>query len=110
MQRGFIMSNAKKINTKSFDLVEHKTEKKYDDKWRMIKDLFTKNKLEIIKDITIFRNKNKVGVNQFCREIDISSRQYYRLMDESENISLMTMSQIAEFIGCDLEISFKKRK
>ncbi|MBX9837103.1 MAG: helix-turn-helix domain-containing protein [Silvanigrellaceae bacterium] len=104
------MSNAKKINDKSFDLIEHKTEKKYDDKWRMIKDLFTKNKLEIIKDITTFRNKNKVGVNQFCREIDISSRQYYRLMDDTENISLMTMAQIAEFMNCDLEIKFKKRK
>jgi DNA-binding Xre family transcriptional regulator len=104
------MSNTKKINTKSFSLVEHKTEQKYDEKWKIIKDLFTKNKLQIIKNVTKFRNKNKIEVNQFCREIDISSRQYNRLMDESENISLMTMSQIAELMGCDLEISFKKRK
>ena len=104
------MSNAKKINTKSFDLIEHKTDKKYDDKWRRIKELFTKNKIEIIENINKFRTKNNVGVNQFCREIDISSRQYYRLMDDSENLSLMTMAQIAEFMDCDLEITLKKRK
>ena len=104
------MSSAKKISNKSFELVEHKTDKKYEDKWRRIKELFTKNKLEIIENINKFRTKNNVGVNQFCREIDISSRQYYRLMDDSENISLMTMAEIAEFMGYDLEITLKKRK
>ncbi|WP_338637216.1 hypothetical protein [Spirobacillus cienkowskii] len=104
------MGTARKIVKKEYKLVKHDSDFELKKKWTRIKDIFTNNKNVLITVVSSFREKNNIGVNEFCKNIDMTSRQYLRLMDNSENITLMTIAEIAEFMNCDLEISFKKRK
>ena len=103
------MVAVKRILPKEYKLLAHSSDTELKKKWVTIKNLFTKNKNSIITAVNSFREKKNMGVNEFCKNIDISSRQFYRLLDYSENITLMTIAELAEFMEYDLEISFKKK-
>ncbi|MES2615592.1 MAG: hypothetical protein V4591_09275 [Bdellovibrionota bacterium] len=75
--------------------------------WENVKENIIKNKLELIENISDWREKNHVGVNQFRKKMDLSSKQYYRIMDKEENITLMTMAELAVLLGKKLKITFE---
>jgi hypothetical protein len=39
--------------------------------------------------------------------MDLSSKQYYRIMDKEENITLMTMAELAVLMGKKMKITFE---
>ena len=94
---------------KKFDLVEHKTDKDKDSKWRTTKNIFTKNKEILINEVNKYLKENNISTNEFCKNLDFPKRDFNKFMDNTEDISLMIMAEIAEFIKCDLELTFTKK-
>lgn len=100
-------SLAKKINYKG-KFVKVEINKEIESFWDDIKNNFTENKKVIINEIGKWREENSVSIHEFCKKIDMTPRQYYRIINEDENITLMSMVEIARFLGYKLEIKFKK--
>lgn len=104
------MSIAKKADENKFTLVEHTIDPEMEKKWALVYDMFAHNKEKIIDAVNKYKEKNNLSLNKFCKNFDMTTKQYYRVMDKSENITLMTIAELAEFMGCDFELVFKKRK
>lgn len=101
------MNLAKKINPRG-KYVELEIDKDALKFWEDIKNNFVENKQYLIKEIEEWRAKNNMSIQEFCKKIDMTPRQYYRIINEDENITLMSIAEIARFIGVKLEIKFKK--
>lgn len=106
------MSTARKIpikleNTTFGSLNEVELDKESEKYWESVRENLVKNKLELINNILKWREVNAVGVNQFKKKMDLSSKQYYRIMDKEENITLMTMAELAVLMGKKLKITFE---
>jgi hypothetical protein len=103
------MSIAKKIpikldNTTFGSTKEVEIDKDFDKYWKEVRENLVENKSELINNISKWREINRIGVNQFKKRMDLSSKQYYRIMDKEENITLMTMSELAVLMGKKLKI------
>ena len=78
-------------------------------KWESIKDIFTKNKEILINEVNKYLKENNISTKEFCKNLDFPKRDFNKFMDNTEDISLMIMAEIAEFIKCDLELTFTKK-
>jgi len=78
-------------------------------KWESIKDIFTKNKETLINEVNKYLKENNISTKEFCRNLDFPKKDFNKFMDNTEDISLMIMAEIAEFIKCDLELTFTKK-
>ncbi len=106
------MSTAKKIpikleNTNFGSVKEIELDKEQLKYWEDVKENLVKNKSELIDNISKWREINAIGVNQFRKKMDLSSKQYYRIMDKEENITLMTIAELAVLMGKKLKITFE---
>jgi hypothetical protein len=76
--------------------------------WGNIKDNFTENKIKIINLIETWRKENSVSIREFCKRIDMTPRQYYKIINQEKNITLLSLAEIAVFAGFKMDINFKK--
>lgn len=85
-----------------------------DFKWQSIKKIVKENKAKIGEKIAQWRKKNNIGVVQFCEMFGISTSQYYKLMDQEKNVSIMTLAEICQTLQIEFHISLvpieKKKK
>lgn len=103
------MSTAKKLENNSEKFLETREMTLPDEDlkyWKSVHENLVKNKQVVINNINEWMKNNTIGVNKFCKQLDINSRQYYRLMDPEENITLRTISEIATLLNCDIEVKF----
>lgn len=77
--------------------------------WEDIRDNFTECKIKIIHLIEAWRNENSISIQEFCKRIDMTPRQYYRIINQDTNITLLSLTEIAKFTGYKMEISFVKK-
>ena len=106
------MSTAKKLpikleNTTFGEVKEIELDQEQLKYWKNVRENIVKNKSELIDNISKWRELNVIGVNQFRKKMDLSSKQYYRIMDKEENITLMTMAELAVLMGKKLKITFE---
>ena len=106
------MSAAKKIqNRETFgQLIEMELPEEDVKYWQNVRENTIKNKMILIHEIETWMKNNSVGVNKLCRMLDINSRQYYRLMDPEENVTLRTIAEISTILGSNFEINFIQKK
>ncbi|RDB36702.1 helix-turn-helix domain-containing protein [Spirobacillus cienkowskii] len=76
--------------------------------WEDIGSNFTEIKIKLIELIESWRNENSISINEFCKRIDITPRQYYRIINKETNITILSLVEITKFLGYKLEINFKK--
>ncbi|APJ03881.1 hypothetical protein [Silvanigrella aquatica] len=95
---------------KTFTLAKHDSDSELEKKWFGVKSNYTQAKRSLIKEINSFLNEKNMNKNDFCKYIDLTNKDYKRLMDETEDISLMVMAQVSVFIGYNFEITFNKIK
>lgn len=106
------MNTAKKLplkqeNTTFGDTKEIELDKEQFKYWKNVRENIVKNKSELIDYISKWREINNMGVNQFRKQMDLSSKQYYRIMNIEENITLMTMAELAVLMGKKLKITLE---
>ena len=97
------------MTDKNFELIEHVAETEIDRKWIATKNIFTKNKEILINEVSNYLKEKNISTKEFCRNLDFPKRDFNKFMDNTEDISLMIMAEIAEFIKCDLELTFTKK-
>lgn len=106
------MSTAKKLpikseNTTFGEVKELELDQEPIKYWEKVRENIVKNKSELIDTISKWREVNSIGVNQFRKKMDLSSKQYYRIMDKEENITLMSMAELAVLMGKKMKITFE---
>jgi hypothetical protein len=76
--------------------------------WEDIRDNFTECKVKVINLIEKWREENSISIQEFCKRIDMTPRQYYRIVNQETNITLLSLAEIARFTGYKMEINFIK--
>ena len=100
------MSTARKIE-KEGSFVKLETNKEFAKFWKLVKNNFDSSKKDMIKDFQKWKENNNIKIQDICLHLDMSPRQYYRIMNEEENITLMTISEMASMMGKKLKINFE---
>ena len=70
--------------------------------------LINKNKEILINEVNKYLKENNISTKEFCKDLGFPKIDFNKFMDNTEDISLILMAEIAEFIKCDLELKFTK--
>lgn len=95
-------------NKKNYTFVPHVIDPEIEQYWLDIKKNFDESNAIISTFIKSWSEVNSVSSEDFCKKVDMTKKEYKKIMNNDSNLSLLEIVEIARAAGYQLDISFRK--
>ena len=95
-------------NNKNYTLVPHVIDPEIEQYWVDIKNNFDESNVIISDFIKSWSEENSVSSEDFCRKVDMTKKEYKKIMNNDSNLSILEVVEIARATGHKLHITFQK--